>query len=298
MKSEAKIWDSHIHLFTPEMEQRPSFWADRNRETIWKACVAPPQRPSIQGWASVNNLLHDMDNAGIETAILLGWYWENAETCRLHNRFYADLIKSHPSRLKAFAAVQAKSGNQALREIDWAIQNGFCGLGEIHPQAQGFSLEDPDWLRVMQQLEGIHFPINFHVSDPDTGGHSGKIETPLQDYLTLADKFPEQVFILAHLGAKIPLRKNLVARSKHPENIYYDCAATPLLYKSDSILEMVKAAGPERILFGSDYPLRVFPKEQKKPDFIKSVEYARGSGLTESELTCVLSTNAKRLFSA
>lgn len=239
-----------------------------------------------------------MDEAGIETAILLGWYWENSENSKLHNRFYADLIKRHPTRLKAFASVQAAAGKAALTEIDWALDNGFIGIGEIHPQAQGFSLADPLWHRVMKHLDGKNCPINLHVTDPDSRFYPGKIETPLAGYIKLANDYPDQVFILAHLGARIPLRNKELELSDFPSNLYFDCAAVPLLYKNSVINEMIEAVGAERILFGSDYPLRVFPNVQKSPEFTHSIQFVRESGLTESELRCVLSTNAKRLFSA
>ncbi len=280
------------------METRPAAWASRNQEPTWSKCVAPEHRPSIQGWASEQQLLRDMDDAGIETVILLGWYWENIENSKLQNCFYADLIKKHPTRLKAFASVQASAGKDALTEIDWALDNGFIGIGEIHPQAQGFSLGDPIWHQVMEHLAGKNCPINFHVTDPDSRSHPGKIETPLADYIKLAHEYPNQTVILAHLGARIPLRKDELELSEFPGNLYFDCAAAPLLYKRCVIQEMVGAVGSERILFGSDYPLRVFPKAQKLPEFTQSIQFVKESGLTEDELRCVLSTNAKRLFSA
>lgn len=280
------------------METHPAAWASRNQEPIWSECVAPTDRPSIQGWASEEQLLRDMDDAGIETAILLGWYWQNIENSKLQNRFYAELIKRHPTRLKAYASVQATAGKDALAEIDWALANGFIGIGEIHPQAQGFSLADPVWHQVMEHLDGKNCPINFHVTDPNSRSHPGKIETPLADYIKLAHVYPKQIFILAHLGARIPLRKDELELSEFPTNLYFDCAAIPLLYERSIIQEMVEAVGAEHILFGSDYPLRVFPKEQKLPEFTQSIQFVRESGLTEDELRCVLSTNAKRLFSA
>jgi hypothetical protein len=38
-------------------------------------------------------------------------------------------------------------------------------------------------------------------------------------------------------------------------NVYFDSAATPFLYRPDVYGVSVNAAGPGRILFGSDFPL-------------------------------------------
>ena len=295
MKKSASIWDCHVHLFTESMSGDPAAWASQKNETIWGACVAPTDRPSIQGWAKPDQLLKDMDDAGIETVVLQGWYWETADSCREQNRFYAELIQQHPDRLRAFAAIQP-SMEAVTDELEWIRDNGFAGLGEIHPQAQGFSLHHDCWLDVLEKIRDWNFPINFHVTDPDTPEHPGKVETPLHDYVDLASEWPDQVFILSHLGALIPLREELREEANRLENLYYDCAAVPLLYDSTTIASISEAVGTKRMLFGSDYPLRVFPKKQKVPEFTRSIEFVRESGLTEEQLRLLFSTNAKRLF--
>ena len=291
----SQTWDSHVHLFTKEMSDDPSGWAERTGESGWKACVAPPDRPSIQGWATADQLLHAMDNAEIERVILQGWYWESMESCRLQNRFYAQLIQQHSDRVSAFATIQPKDGKIA-EELNWAKDHGFIGIGEIHPQAQGFSLTDQCWAALIEQIQDWNFVVNFHVTDPDTGDHPGKILTPLSEYLDLAQAFPNQDFILSHLGALIPLREEFRLRAKQITNLYYDCAAIPLLYPSAKINEVAAVVGADRLLFGSDYPLRVFPKTQKQPEFLQSLEFVRESGLTDEQLELVFTKNAKRLL--
>jgi hypothetical protein len=289
-------WDSHIHLFTDDMAKHPQAWGDSHKEFIWKACVAPPDRLSIQGWADINQLLKDMDRGGIEKAILLGWYWENMETCRLHNRFYAELIRKHPDRLLAFASIQPM-GQDALEEITRTKDEGFSGIGEIHPQAQRFSLRDKCWQKILEHICDWNIPVNLHVTDPDSKNHPGKIETPLGDYVEMADDWPNQTFILAHLGGLLPLRDKSKDLKTTFKNVYFDCAAIPLLYESAVLPEVADRIGCEKILFGTDYPLITFPREQKQPGFVRSIEFVRGSGLTASQLELVFSTNAKRLFS-
>lgn len=290
------IWDSHVHLFTQAMAEDPCHWADSRRELVWKACVAPPDRPSIQGWSTVARLLNDMDQAHIEKAVLLGWYWENQETCQLHNRFYADLIQLHPDRLLAFAAVQPTSGAAALSELAWARDFGFSGIGEIHPQAQGFRLKDGCWEKILQHIQNWNFPINLHVTDPHTPSHPGKVETPLNDYVDMARRWPNQSFILAHLGGLIPLTAETGYQRLTLHNLFFDCAATPLLYEASILRQVAKVIGDNRLLFGSDYPLRAFPGQQKTPGFKGMVRYVQESGLTEDQLHRVFSSNAKRLF--
>ncbi len=285
----SEIWDSHVHLFSSEMSAQPVAWAATHNEPIWSACVAPPGRRSIQGWADANHLLRDMDNAGIDHVVLLGWYWENQATCSLQNRLYATLIKAHPDRLMAFAGIRASEPFE--EELDWCRDNGFVGLGEIHPQAQGFHLKDDCWQSVLKKISDWDWLINLHVTDPDSKPHPGKVETPLMDYFEMAAKWPEQIFILAHLGACLPLKGHV-----NPANVYYDCAAVPLLYPAKAIKGMVDAVGRDRILWGTDYPLFTFPRTQKKPSFVENLKFLNQSGLAENELRKVLTSNAKEIF--
>ncbi len=277
------------------MAEDPCQWAKLNQESVWGACVAPPDRASIQGWSTPDQLIRDMDEAGIETAVLQGWYWESMHSCRLQNRFYAQLIQQYPDRIQAFATL-LPSSPELEEELKWIRDNGFMGIGELHPQAQGFSLQDEAWLNVLEIIRKWNFVINFHVTDPDTPDHPGKIETPLQDYVSLASNWPDHPMILSHLGALIPLRREFSGQIQSLNNLYYDCAAIPLLYEKHLVSEISNRIGAEQLLFGSDYPLRVIPKRQKKPEFTRSIDFVCESGLTDEQLRLVFSLNAKRLF--
>lgn len=52
-----------------------------------------------------------MDRAGVERAVLLGWYWEQAETCVWQNRFYGRCVREHPDRLLAYATIHPGAGH-------------------------------------------------------------------------------------------------------------------------------------------------------------------------------------------
>uniref|UniRef100_UPI00389AA57D amidohydrolase family protein n=1 Tax=Candidatus Seribacter sulfatis TaxID=3381756 RepID=UPI00389AA57D len=50
-------------------------------------------------------------------------------------------------------------------------------------------------------------------------------------------------------------------------NVYYDLAACPLLYESSIYRKLIDTVGHKKIIWGTDYPLKIFPKVQSKPDF-------------------------------
>jgi predicted TIM-barrel fold metal-dependent hydrolase len=69
-----------------------------------------------------------------------------------------------------------------------------------------------------------------------------------------------------------------------------------LLYDPAIYAAAVRAVGAERILFGSDYPLMVFPKEQREPDFARMLAHVRAAGLDDAALTASCGGNARRVL--
>ena len=292
------VIDAHIHLFTEAMACDPIGWAAKHSESIWRECVAPPLRPSLQGWPTIEQTLRDMDVAQVERVVLQGWYWQNQESCQIQNRFYAELIHRYPDRFSAFVSLHPTSGPSTMETIDWAMDQGFSGVGEIHPQAQNFSLRDACWQKVMEKIAPWKAPVTLHVTDPRTPYHPGKIATPLEDYLMLARSRPDQDLILAHLGGRLPLLHPNSFKAGDFPNLYFDCAALPLLYEPEILGQIARITGPEKILFGTDYPLRTFPKQQRDPGFALAIDHLAKSGLSREGLDLVLAGNIRRLLAA
>ena len=263
------IIDAHVHLYPEAANASPLPWAAARQETHW-ATQATRRRKSgnaVQGFPSMADLLRDMDAAGINQAILLGWYWENHATCVEHNRFYAACLKAEPARFKAFATVHPAGGEAALAEVRWAHAAGFSGLGELSPHAQGVSLGDPIWRGIMKLAGELKLPVNLHVTDPHSKPYPGRTDTPLGDFIGLAREFPATKFILAHWGGGLAFD----VENHRLRNVYYDTAASPLLYGPD----VWHKAPAGRVLFGSDYPLVLYPARGGSPEIQGILHEAR-----------------------
>ena len=233
-----------------------------------------------------------MDAAGVSQAVLLGWYWENHSTCVRQNAFYEKCIRAHPDRLAAFATVHPAAGGQALAELRRAREAGFIGLGELSPHSQHLPLTDPWWIKLVVLAGDLNLPVNLHVTDPDSGGYPGRIETPLAELVRLAEEFPRTKFILAHWGGGLALGSACGALG----NVYYDTAASPLLYGADIWNRAMAASQGDRVLFGSDYPLVLYPRTEAAPGFGTLLAEVRTAGMGAGKTAAVLADNAVRLF--
>ncbi|MBI4624421.1 MAG: amidohydrolase [Verrucomicrobia bacterium] len=284
--------DAHVHLYPPEVDRDPGAWAAAQGERHWAVLCTRRRRDGrpVQTLPTMEQLLRAMDAAGVDRAMLLGWYWEKPETCAWQNRFYAAAVRAHPDRLAAFATLHPAGGREAtLEEVRRAHGEGLAGLGELSPQAQGYAVDDPVFREALGLAGELQLPVNLHVTDPDSRPFPGRIETPAEDFLRLARSFPATTFILAHWGGLLPLRD---ASALQLGNVFYDTAASPLLYDAGVWKRFLAVVPAERVLFGSDFPLNLYPMLDELPAMGRFVEEARAVGMGSG----VMGENAARLL--
>lgn len=287
------VIDAHVHLYPPEVGADPEGWARDRDEKHWAVLCTRRRRDGspVQLFPRVDELLRDMDRAGVDRSVLLGWYWEHGATCRAQNRFYAECVRTHPDRLSAFGVVHPADGAAALDEIRRFKDEGLIGLGELSPHSQRIVLSEPSWLAVLQLAGELGLPVNLHVTDPAAPAHPGRIETDHADFLGFATRFPQTTLILAHWGGGLAFKPECRALT----NLYFDTAASPLLYKADVWRRGVEAVGADRLLFGSDNPLRLYPKVIEGVGLAELVAEARRE-LNVAEAGPLLGANAIQLL--
>ena len=287
-----RIIDSHVHLYPSELNRDPAAWAAKHGEAHW-ATLCTRRRAdgrAVQTFPSVDDLIREMDRAGVERAVLLGWYWEKPATCVWQNRFYAECVRAHPRRLVAFATLNPRAGHwPTLDEMHRVRDDGLVGIGELSPHSQGYGVDDPIFHEVLTLASDWKMPVNLHVSDPDGRDYPGRAATPLEDFAKLARMFPKTRFVLAHWGGLLPLRNPAVAELK---NVFYDTAASPLLYDEKIWPRFASAVPADRVLFGSDYPLNLFPKLDAEPQMSRLIAEAKAASASEA----VMHDNAERLL--
>lgn len=286
------IIDAHVHLYPPEVARDPAGWARAAGEPHWATFCTRVRRDgrAVQTFPSVDELLREMDAAGVARAVLLGWYWEKPETCAWQNRFYAACVRAHPDRLSAFATLHPGAGREAtLAEVRRAHAEGLVGLGEISPHSQGYAIDDPVFGAVLALAAELRLPVNLHVTDPASRPFPGRVATPLADFTRLARAWPQVEFVLAHWGGLLPL---VDASARELGNVSYDTAASPLLYDSGVWSRFLAVVPRERVLLGSDFPLNLYPKLDEHPRMARLISEARGAAVGDE----VLGSNARALL--
>ena len=129
-----------------------------------------------------------------------------------------------------------------------------------------------------------------HGSEPLGRSYAGKGRSTPDRLLALAqvcaEVAPTLPVVFAHLGGGLPFYETMPEVQRLAPHIYYDTAAAAYLY-TPAALSLVAAVAPERILFGSDYP--VIGME-------RMLTYARAAGLDPQTERALLGGNAARLL--
>ncbi|MGB0257799.1 MAG: amidohydrolase family protein [Coraliomargarita sp.] len=290
-----RIIDCHTHCYPADITADPRAWAEARNELHWADLVAPLDRPSIQDWATPDEMLTAMDAADVEKAVLLGWYWENEATCRWHTKEIAKWVAKAPDRFIGFASILPNKNS--LSQLEVAAELGLRGVGELHFGVQYFNSKADGWHTLAQWCAKYDWPINLHVTEAAGHDHPGAVPTPLNELVRMAQSAPGLRLILAHFGGGLPFFEQNPHLRKSLKNVVYDCAASPLLYDVESLQRIVDLVGIEKLVFGSDYPLRLYPRSQKQADFGSFIEQIQSaSGLSKEAQQALFTDNAKRLF--
>jgi predicted TIM-barrel fold metal-dependent hydrolase len=290
------IIDAHIHMFPEDIEENWDTYAKRDAWFKTLTEVTPTSRVR-EVYATKEEALAAADKAGIDHLVMQGWYWRDHELCRRNNDALYRIILSRPDKFSAFASINPLFGDLAVDEVVRCHEMGFSGIGELGPGGNMYTLDSPELYGVLAMAETLSMPVSFHVGEPVGHVYPGKDMTELEGFYNLAQKFPDLTFIFSHLGGGLPFQEIRPHVRKAFRNVYYDLAALPLLYDLRAIRAMIHLVGCERIVFGSDFPLTIYPGKTLEQDFSLFVEDIReNAGLSEYEWKRIMGENMQELL--
>ena len=238
--------------------------------------------------ASADDLIAEMDRSGIDRAVALGYGWTDPGVARLANDYALDAATRYPGRIVPFCCVNPVWGAGAVAEVERCAASGARGIGELHSDTQGFDPADGCLLSaLMAAAESLGLIVTIHASEPVGHQYPGKGTATPGALMRMIERFPGVRFVLPHWGGGLPFYSLMREVRESFRNVYFDSAASPYLYDAGVFEVSARAAGPEHILFGSDYPLL----SQRRV-----LRQAREAGLSPSDEAAVLGGNAARLL--
>jgi gamma-resorcylate decarboxylase len=247
--------------------------------------------------------LREMDRAGIEMSIISLTSpgvqsvidpRRASELARSANEYAASVIKKHPGRFSALAAVALQDPKSAADELDRAVRqlgfkgaliNGYTNIG---PDESVQYLDEEPVREFWAKVSELDVPVYLHPREPlpsqtrsirgypelvgsawaftyETASHALRLML-----CGLFDQFPNIQVILGHLGEGLPY---ILPRTQHRLDEQYDGArgghavrrpsyylannfwlTTSGHYHTKPFLDAIEQIGEDRVLFSVDYP--------------------------------------------
>ena len=238
--------------------------------------------------ATAEDLIAALDEAEFDAAVVAGIGWTDHETAREANDYLLESAARFPRRIVPLCSVNPAWGDAALDEIARCAKAGARGIGELHPDSQGFRLDDARLLKPLADLaRQLGLVVLTHVSEPVGHEYPGKGRTAPHQALSFAEAFPDVRLICAHWGGGLPFYAMMPEVGAALRNVWFDSAASPFLYQPRVFAVGAQLVGPDKVLFGSDFPLL-------RPE--RALRDLRTGGLGEEAERGILGDNAARLF--
>lgn len=214
---------------------------------------------------SPDTLFAQMDEAGISKSIL---YAVDAPIVYASNEYVKTLCDNYPDRLIGFASVNPKDPN-AVDVFEKAIRElGLRGL-KLHPPLQDFFPNDKDIFPIYEKAVELDVPVVFHVGTTPFGSlcRLSQANPVLID--DVAVQFPNLRIMLTHLGTLWHNEAFMVVE-KNP-NVFIDTAAYLYEIKNLLTLDLIERIGPNKIIFGTDYPMPYAGRVHRMKDFVDCI---------------------------
>jgi predicted TIM-barrel fold metal-dependent hydrolase len=247
--------DAHTHIFAP------SQIAGRSKICERDATFAEIYGDPKAAMATAPELLAAIDEAGIDRAVVAGFAFANERDLVDQNDYLLASAAEARGRIIPLATVNPGHAGWELFAVE-AVAAGARGFGELRPHNQGWDPLGPAGQALCELAKAHDAVLLWHVSEPVGHIYPGKGGgiSPVE-LCELATTYRGVKMVAAHLGGGLSFYFQMPEVKEAIDSLYFDTAASSLLYDDGSIARLVDLAGAERVLYGSDYPL-LSPRRQ------------------------------------
>ena len=285
----------------------------------------PPLRPMFPELSDLTLRLPMMEAQGIDRQVISTWTdlagdelarKEAVRWARLQNETLADAARAMPERFEAMGTLPMQHVDLAIAELDYIVRDLGMRSVEIGTNINGRDLDHDEFRGLWKRLEELDVFVLLHPPRLPVG-----MERVGDYFLNNLISYPTDTTIaatrlvfggvlrdcptlkccLAHGGGFLPYQIGRLDRgfAAHPacssrisqppseylRSFYYDT----LTHHTQALSYLVSLVGPDKILFGSDYPFEMV--DEAGPARVKQVR-----GLAEDGMEAILGGNAQQLF--
>lgn len=261
-----KFFDSHLHFF-------PDALAPKTLPKLSEICGCP-----YYSDGSRRNTLEKLKGWGCDGGMALHIATTEHQESSV-NRF---AVESQGNGIYCFGSVFPGAADYK-EQLEFVKSSGLYGI-KLHPDYQGFFIDEDRACHVYEEAQRLGLPIAFHTGfDPvsPTVAHC-----PPDRLAKIAREFPGLTIIAAHMGG-MDMAEDAAKYLAGRENVYFDTAFASHFLTAPQLRELIQLHGADRVLFATDCPWSTFPDEKN---------LLLGAGLSAVELEKIAFRNAEALF--
>ncbi len=248
------IIDAHCHIY-------PDGIASRAVDSIDKFYGGLPAKHND---GTMSTLLKTGTKLGIDHFIVFSVATTPHQVGSI-NRYIAGAVNAAGGKFTGFGTMHLDSPDLEA-DLDTLMDLGLKGV-KMHPDTQDFKIDDPKAMKLYALCEDRGLPICVH-----TGDYRFDRSNPNRT-VNVLKAFPKLKFIGPHMGGWSVWDDALKLLPDFP-NITVDTSSCFYTMKPDFALDIIRAFGSERVMFGTDYPM--WPQE-------KDIAFLNSLPLSEDE---------------
>lgn len=257
--------DSHCHIY-PEKIVAAAVNGTDNFYDVKSYCKG-----------TVSDMLTMGTNAGIDMFIVQSVATTPHQVSRI-NEFIASEVANSGGKLMGLGTLHPESLD-IKGDLEHLISLGLKGV-KLHPDIQGFKIDDYRCLKIYELCEKAGLPILVHAGDSRYDNSNPNRLLPILEIYT------NLTIIAAHLGGW-SIWEEAAEKLHGINNLFVDCSSSFYYLKKETAKRIIELYGTDRVLFGTDYPMWS-PK--------KELDYFMSLGFNDNDNRRILSENAKKLF--
>jgi hypothetical protein len=281
------VFDSHAHIYSPAVVANV-----KRLDGLAAAIgldVAGAERRTDK-----SSLMRESAAAGVEACLLLPT--APAMRVRQTNELALKTIQGETSLFTA--GTLHPSAPDMDKELEWLGGHGIRAL-KLCSFSQGFDLEAEDTIRLFEMIRDYNisgkprfFVVldTFYQADMYFGVSRMFLTTP-KTLDRLVARFPEIDFVAAHMGGLAAPYPEIEQCLVPKNNLFLDTSNAAQLLTGEQFVRLLQIHGPERVLFGTDWPWFGYEQEVTRTQML-----LREAGFSSREKSKVLSGNICRLL--
>jgi predicted TIM-barrel fold metal-dependent hydrolase len=256
-----KVIDAHTHTWSRDII------SERDLKSRFAAAERDGVDPVLD--STVDSLRNAMATGGVERAVVLpidsAYHQKMPLSLTEKTDWHADEVEDDPNII-TFVGLDPRRGEKGLKELERAVKKKKCRGWKMYPP-NGFYPDDKEFDPYYKLCVDLEIPILIHQGFTPRHKHV-KYARPVYVDRVAAD-FPDLKIVLAHVG--YPWQdETLMIASKNP-NVSVDVSGWQV-FASTIPMKLYQMIGdakilrvfPNRLIFGSDFPLFEFTMSLKK----------------------------------